>query len=182
MNAVVVEASTAMMELLDHRDGLALINGRLVASLPAEQQTLQWLLEGRKPKGRDWAAHGEEMLIRLSRFDSDQPYLVKVAACRLPPGMPRLNSVVVLDPAALPEVPTSVWQVLYKLTPAEARVAGSLGRGKELKAIAEDSGTAFDTVRRQLRSVFEKTGFHRQSDLVRLFTNLSGMFQKRTRH
>ncbi|MFB9984747.1 helix-turn-helix transcriptional regulator [Mesorhizobium kowhaii] len=61
---------------------------------------------------------------------------------------------------------------LFDLTVAEASVAREITRGKTLRDIAKIRGVAIDTVRGQLRLVFDKTGVHRQVDLVRL---LSGM-------
>ncbi len=180
---VVVEESNAMKAVLDHRDGLSLVNGRMVAGLPSENDTLQRLFEGRRPKGRNWAHSGDDAFMRIGREGDEHPYLVKVTPCETPAGLPRLNTVVVLDlsPAETPEVPASVWRVLYKLTPAEARVAASVGRGKDLQATAEQNGTEASTARVHLRSIFAKTGLHRQSDLIRLFTSIAAMFHAKIR-
>ena len=47
-----------------------------------------------------------------------------------------------------------------------------------VKDIARAQGTSLNTVRSQLKSVFEKLGVHRQSELVRSL--LSGPFQNVT--
>ena len=57
---------------------------------------------------------------------------------------------------------------LYGLTEAEARVAAALTLGETVEQIAAAHGVRTSTVRAQVRSVFEKTGVHRQADLVRL--------------
>jgi len=57
---------------------------------------------------------------------------------------------------------------LYGLTDAEARVAAALALGETVCQIAVAYGVRISTVRAQVRSIFEKTGVHRQSDLVRL--------------
>lgn len=54
----------------------------------------------------------------------------------------------------------------YDLTPAEARVAASLARGLSPDQISLASGVAISTIRTQLRSIFEKTGTSRQTELV----------------
>jgi DNA-binding CsgD family transcriptional regulator len=56
----------------------------------------------------------------------------------------------------------------YGLTEAEARVLGALARGATVSEIALEHGVSASTVRAQVRSLFEKTGVNRQSDLVRL--------------
>lgn len=57
---------------------------------------------------------------------------------------------------------------LFELTPTEARVAGLLVEGRSVKAIARMQGVATNTIRMQLKSVFNKTGVHRQAQLVSL--------------
>jgi DNA-binding CsgD family transcriptional regulator len=58
--------------------------------------------------------------------------------------------------------------VFSKLTPAEARIALGIARGDALAAIAEAHGISIATARTQLKSVFAKTGTHRQGQLVAL--------------
>ncbi len=57
---------------------------------------------------------------------------------------------------------------LYGLTEAEARVMAALTLGGTVEEIAIAHGVRTSTVRAQVRSIFEKTGVHRQTDLVRL--------------
>lgn len=56
----------------------------------------------------------------------------------------------------------------YGLTPAESRVVGGLTEGLTLAEIAERAGIGLETVRSQLKSVYDKTDLGRQVDLVRL--------------
>lgn len=57
---------------------------------------------------------------------------------------------------------------LYGLTEAEARVMAALTLGATVDEIASEHGVCTSTVRAQVRSIFDKTGVNRQSDLVRL--------------
>ena len=57
---------------------------------------------------------------------------------------------------------------LYGLTEAEARVVSALTLGETVEQIAVAHGVRVSTVRAQVRSIFEKTGVHRQTELVRL--------------
>jgi len=57
-------------------------------------------------------------------------------------------------------------QRLYRLTAAEAELAAMLTEGDSLERIAEHRRVALETVRAQLKSVFRKTGAHRQGELV----------------
>ncbi len=56
----------------------------------------------------------------------------------------------------------------YGLTDAEARVMAELTAGATVSEIARGHGVQACTVRTQVRSIFEKTGVNRQSELVRL--------------
>ncbi len=62
---------------------------------------------------------------------------------------------------------------LFDLSPAEARVAHQLARGRSLEEIAELSGVKLSTIRKQLASVFEKTMTNRQGELVALLGRLT---------
>jgi len=65
---------------------------------------------------------------------------------------------------------------LYGLTEAEARVMAALTLGETVDQIAAAHGVRVSTVRAQVRSIFEKTGVHRQTDLVRLALTAAPLF------
>jgi DNA-binding CsgD family transcriptional regulator len=62
---------------------------------------------------------------------------------------------------------------LYRLTPAECRVALLLGDGHAPRKIANMIGVTDNTVRSQIKSIFSKTGVKRQGELIRLLMNNS---------
>jgi DNA-binding CsgD family transcriptional regulator len=55
---------------------------------------------------------------------------------------------------------------VYGLTRAESRLVAALARGRKLVDAARENGVRLNTAKTQLRSVFLKTGFERQTDLV----------------
>jgi DNA-binding CsgD family transcriptional regulator len=59
-------------------------------------------------------------------------------------------------------------QALFGLTPTEARIAEALANGKTIPDIAAAHGAAAQTVRKQLKSIFAKTGTNRQATCVAL--------------
>ncbi|NOU29571.1 MAG: helix-turn-helix transcriptional regulator [Polyangiaceae bacterium] len=63
-------------------------------------------------------------------------------------------------------------ELVYGLTPAEARVAAQVGRGKAPKEAAAAFGTSWNTVRSQLRRVYAKTTTSGQPELARLVARL----------
>jgi len=54
----------------------------------------------------------------------------------------------------------------YSLSPCEARLIRYLVEGFELKRAAFEMGVSYETARWYLKSIFEKTGTHRQIDLI----------------
>jgi DNA-binding CsgD family transcriptional regulator len=60
------------------------------------------------------------------------------------------------------------------LSEAEARLAARLASGEALEMVAEQFGIAKETGRSQLKSIFAKTGVHRQAELVALLAPLLG--------
>jgi DNA-binding CsgD family transcriptional regulator len=86
----------------------------------------------------------------------------------------RSVAVFVLAPVVAPDAPpVELVRSLFDLTPSEARVAHSLASGKTVDDIASDSGVSANTVRVQVRGVLEKTGCHRQVDVVALLAGIS---------
>jgi DNA-binding CsgD family transcriptional regulator len=61
----------------------------------------------------------------------------------------------------------------FRLTPAEIRIALGIGRGETPAAVAAANGISLQTVRKQLKAVFAKTGTHRQAELAVLLGQLT---------
>jgi DNA-binding CsgD family transcriptional regulator len=75
-------------------------------------------------------------------------------------------------PASAPAIDSSLLFAVFGLTPAECRIATLLAEGLALKQIAQVQGTQHDTVRKQLRSIYQKTSTNRQPELIRLLLHL----------
>jgi DNA-binding CsgD family transcriptional regulator len=80
----------------------------------------------------------------------------------------RAAAIYVTDPQNPFELDSSKLRRLYKLTPAEARLAAHLAQGSRLEDAAVDLGVSLNTVRTHLKRIFSKTGTDRQAELVRL--------------
>ena len=61
----------------------------------------------------------------------------------------------------------------FGLTRAEARLAGELAAGRDLRAAGERMGVSHHTARKYLQIAFSKMGVRRQADLVRLALQLA---------
>ena len=83
-------------------------------------------------------------------------------------------AVLVLVPRASPNPPEAValLRTLYALSRREADLAIAIANGATPQDYARAAGLEISTVRSQLKSVFIKTGTHRQTELVRLLSVL----------
>jgi DNA-binding CsgD family transcriptional regulator len=79
-----------------------------------------------------------------------------------------LLAVFVCDPRVDLLAPADLLGGLYGLTPAEARLASALARGRTLEDAARQFRASRNTIRTHLKRIFAKTETRRQSDLVRL--------------
>ncbi len=69
--------------------------------------------------------------------------------------------------------PFEILNTLFDLTPAEARVARMLTSGLSAVEIAEAGKVSTDTIRGQIKSMLQKSGMHRQSDLIVFLAGIS---------
>ncbi|MGH8681932.1 MAG: helix-turn-helix transcriptional regulator, partial [Burkholderiales bacterium] len=83
-----------------------------------------------------------------------------------------LALLIVVDPRAGASVGLDKHQALFGLTQAEARVAAALAQGKSLEEFARSAHVSTHTARAQLKAALEKTGAHRQAELVRVVLSL----------
>ena len=82
--------------------------------------------------------------------------------------------VILIDLEAAGATPTtSVLEQAFGLTPAEARLAAQIAAGKTLAEISRQHGSAHETLRSQLKAVFEKTGTGRQAELALLLSKVT---------
>ncbi|MCW5687263.1 MAG: helix-turn-helix transcriptional regulator [Pseudolabrys sp.] len=64
---------------------------------------------------------------------------------------------------------------LFDLTPAEAKIASLVTEGLSVTDIAQSQMVSSNTVRMHLKAIFEKTGVHRQAELVSLMATPSSV-------
>lgn len=170
------DASEAARALLATADGLSVSAGRLRTSLPQEQARLDTLIGA----ALDIAAGRPGGTMLVSRPSARRALILAISPLVDPPspfGHLRPAALVrVINPAATPSATAEAqWRTLYGLTPAEARlVTALLGHDGSLRDAAVSLGIAVSTARTQLGAVFDKTGAHSQSQLMRLATLLAG--------
>jgi len=163
-------ASRAARRILDRRDGLSLAADGLRAATPTLTARL-WDLIARAGAPAPRHASRSGGFLRLPR-PSGAPPLSVLAAPASPPGQnpssSRASVIVFLrDPSCEPQPAAARLEQLYGLTPAEARLAERLAAGEPLDAAAAALDVSRETVRSQLRAVFDKTDTRRQGELLR---------------
>ncbi len=152
-------------KLISTKNGLYLTDGVLGAKSSTDTARLRRLIRavanGEKPDGA---------AVYLSRDDTSLPLSALVIPLTGSASEAVDDNQVALLFAAqeiLLEIPQETLMSLYRFTSAEARLVSSLVRNANLNSIADDFGVSKHTLRTQLKSVYEKTGTHRQAELVR---------------
>jgi DNA-binding CsgD family transcriptional regulator len=170
----VLFANDAATRLCSVNDGLTIGSAGLRAALPSEDAALQRLF------ARAFAGNGGGVpaggVQAVTRISSRRPFAVHVMPARevADEFIARCPCavVVIVDPDEPPRLSTRHLQQLYGLTLAEAAVAIRMLRGQGLQSVAKELGVTLSTVRVHLQRVFEKTGAHRQAELVRLLLDM----------
>lgn len=104
--------------------------------------------------------HSPHLSAHLIRFDDSARRIFSEAETIL----------IVIHEKDQPALEPSLLTTLFDLTPTEARIASLLVRGHSVRSIANMQGVETNTIRMQLKSVFNKTGIHRQAQLVSFLT------------
>lgn len=162
-------------EIAAARDGLVLRSERVEASSPSETTVLlRFISEASCICSRLDVRPGGAL--RLSRPSCKPALIVLVAPVARNTGFfsEELPSAVlfVTDPTSnLAQAPEQALSSLFGLTRAESRICRLLVGGSSLEQAASKLGISMNTARTHVKRVFDKTGAHRQSDLMLLFTS-----------
>ncbi|WP_269532440.1 hypothetical protein [Chitinimonas sp. BJYL2] len=149
--------------------GMCVRQGRLSADNPTLEARLQSLLmqaSSRKPQSGALALErpaGGRLTVLVAPLPADSPL---VADSKRP-----LVLLMAHDPSASEAEPLEVLAALYGLSPAECRLAALLLEGCSLAEAAQRLQLQQSTVRTQSKSMFWKTGTHRQGELLKLLSS-----------
>lgn len=178
LDGTLLHANIAAQELLRQRDGLAIAaGGHLVTSRQADTVALRTLIAGCAA----WTGGGAMSIPRPSGLKPFEVVVAPLSTANRPDVTQKASAIVFLhDPevgvAPLPGLLAS----LYRLTPAEGRLAAELLEHLSLEQIAERRSVSMATLRTQLKVLFAKTGTSRQSELIGLLTaGLAGILRSR---
>lgn len=152
------------------RDGLTQERRELRPSDPRDRAALRALIGQCTRASLERGVEAGDLLL-VRRPSGRRPYRVVVAPrlCAPHVGLDACGCLVfVTDPEQAPALLSRDVEALWELTPTEARLVCALVSGDNLATASARMGVRTQTLRKQLQAVFEKTGTHRQSDLVRL--------------
>lgn len=168
----VIHANAAADALLADTKLLSLKDGRIFASRAADHKAL---MEEIRTKAAEQSATGRpDCYSTLALVRSDHALPITAIIRPGPPFAPlsaplfRTAVIVLRDPARRNTLVAADIERLFKLSPAESRLAGLLAEGVSTEEAALQLGVSKHTVRSQLQSIFAKTGTSRQGELVRM--------------
>jgi DNA-binding CsgD family transcriptional regulator len=166
-------ANRRAQRLLASNDGLAGFRGRLTTTSASNPATLRAALDRAVNVA---SGHGalQPHAIVVSRTRK-RPLQVVAVPCRSdaiqrPPGAAAF--VFISDPDQKPVIRSEILRALFRLTPAEIRLATALLQGLTLSDFGAQNQVSKETVRSQLKAAFSKTGTRRQSELITLLSKL----------
>lgn len=145
---------------------LSLKDGRLIAVDASEQRKLSGLLQVLAKA----AGTGSAQSLALLRPGGAPPLqigAIRLSAYRRAFARPQpVIALLISDPAQRNSGGLGHLRQLYRLTPAETRLADALVSGVNLKLAADAAGMTYETARWYLKVLFQKTGTRRQAELV----------------
>lgn len=172
-------ASASAEALLAKGDGLSVAGGRLHTPPPPETPRLQRVLSetvawsdstGSPPASVLEVTRNQGAALRLLFLPLRVGHSLRTEA----DGRARVL-VVIHDPDAVVQTDPGLIAQLHGLTPTEGLLAAAVASGQSLREFAQARGSSEQTVRTQMKRILEKTGLHRQADLVRLVLSTSGV-------
>ena len=167
----VLKTNVGATALLSARTGESLQT--LDISSAARQRILELCQSLNSPKKS--ANADDSTLLRITRLGDERPLVVLLS-----PAVFDTRNVLVLRCAEIvwPETLGPLLAKAFELTAAECDIVKALLAGQNTQNIAENRGTAKETVRTQIRQILSKTGTHSQLELTRMTIGFSMMSQQ----
>lgn len=163
----VVAANQQAYRILQGHFGLKLLRGRLSLARSSDNGRLQRSLEDvavGNSKARAIAVETEDgsgaLQIRIIRLDTAKQKGSQGSTI----------AVFLSEAGALAKTDLTALQDVYGLTPIESQVVGLISQGHCPSEAAVQLGITVNTLRGYLKSIFRKTGVHKQTELIRLIS------------
>jgi DNA-binding CsgD family transcriptional regulator/PAS domain-containing protein len=163
-------ANRIAREVLAAGEGLSVQCNALRAALPEETTRLALLVRQALSEATKETLEFSGA-ISITRPGRDRPLNVRVMPIRIESetldDRPQA-AIFVSDPDVRPHANERELRQLYALTASEARLAALLASGKSLDEASSAMGVTMNTARAYVKRVYNKTGVHRQSELIRI--------------
>lgn len=166
-NGQPVDANRAARKVLDRRDGLSVIGGKICAAMPADQKAMRQLM--------DAVLSGEVAQggMQLQRPSGEPDLYLLVLRRPSRQGMISAGVRMLLrDPASAAVHSRAALTDLYGLTEAEAGITIELANGNTPEDVEDRLCIRHNTMRAHLRAIYAKVGVGSHAELV--FTILTG--------
>lgn len=149
-------------------DGLSFV-GKMRATSQSDDAILQKIIRNATSRGDHARKPGIAIISRPSGRRSFVVRAFPLCGANSTTGHRRAVALLqIADPECESHISPFHLQDTFGLTPTEAKVAVCILRGSGLTCVAKELSVTLSTVRVHLQRVFEKTGTHRQAELVRL--------------
>ncbi|MCH8490029.1 MAG: LuxR C-terminal-related transcriptional regulator [Oceanicaulis sp.] len=171
---LILGASPAGEVILSDNDGLTVAQGRLRATGPANDQTLQTLIRQACSGGFN---RGAEQYCAISRPTGARSHILRLGPMPLPDlgmkGAAYRCLVEILGAEGAGALTPDQLRTLFGLTLREAEIAALLAAAfNDLRSVAAHLSMSHETARVHIRSIFSKVGVTNQVELVRALAQL----------
>ncbi len=173
----VLNQNQAALSVLESGDPLVIANGFARATRSTDRRRLSGAIRNAVVAAESGAGFPATSVL-LRRNGGRPPLIAMVSALRSakhgPFALPAPRAMLLLRDLATQAQPSaSVLQDLFSFTPTECAIASELHRGESLQEIASNCGISLQTVRTHVKRMLQKSGTHRQSQLVSLLARLT---------
>lgn len=162
----VIFANAIAKQFAAAADGFELSDNRLHIQDQTARSQFEQLLIGKGP--------ADTSTVNLQRAGGRLNLQLRVVALANPlagQARPGLRAVFIFNPDRPGQFRIGALRAVYGLTDTEAQVADALAHGTSVHQIARERQVSPDAVRFHLKNLYQKTGTHRQAELVQLILN-----------
>lgn len=152
----VEEMNEACRAILRRADGLSLHQDRLACRGAHDQAALARVVNDTLMGVAGGA------IVRVARVGGDKPYVIRAITSR----SDRKTSclLMIVDPDEGPPPGSEIWRVMFDLTDCELIIAEGLVCGRKINDIAMQRGVSVETVRTQIKRMFERLHVSSQAE------------------
>ena len=174
-NGEVLRMNRSASEFVSEKDGLLATSTGLRAERPVESDLLARAIQQATRTVSGVSLGGTILVSRRTR----PPLQVLISPVRHSNAFncftaePVSAIAFVVDPSRRQRPAEDVLRAMFRLSPAECRVALLLSDGRAPKEIANVVSVTENTVRSQIKSILSKTGVQKQTQLIRLLLHYS---------